>query len=992
MQWLLENNQEEKAAEMKEREKRYQEAINLYIQGGLPARAAQVVNRYGVTTQPQLLEAIASALLKAGMFEKAGDFFEKLEYNERAIDAYKKGHAYRRAVELSRRAFPGYVVALEEDWGEWLVSQKSVDLAINHFIEANQYIKAIDAAINSRQWAKAVQIVDSQDPQDPITKKFYKLIAAHFEDQRQYSEAEKYFVKAGMKQEAVEMYARNNMWEHAHKVAKNNLSEQEISALYINQAQQYELLGKLKEAERLYLKVQEPDLAIHMYKKARQYDHMIRLVGAYRKELLQKTHQTLATQLEREGNYKQAEYHFVQAKEWKAATNMYKDAGMWEDAIRCAKLHGGVNASKQVVFSWAVYLGGEMGSKLLQKFGLVEQAIEYAIESAHFEHAVELAQTSLKSKLPYAHLKHAMYLEDEGRFKEAEESFVKANKPKEAIDMYIHQHDWINAMRVADTYDPTSITDILVAQARVAFERKDFEHAETFLLRAGKPELLVKIYKEARMWADAQRIAQEYCPNRLSDVNEEYAKWLQHSAEQGNPLEVGRLWAESGDYARAIDTFARLDRNSSNNPQEIMDAWKQAVQLAYSHCKDKLPDTLKIVSGKLMEAGRYQEAASLYEEMEMYEQVVEVYAAGHMWDKAQAIADRLNPEIAERVRTLQTSALKQQGDADMLYTAGNTSDALEMYARNGDWENLMPKARKEGQSIVNKYSHQYVNFLVTNGMYEEAGQVVRQDGMGDQTDPAVMNTYMQFIKGFITLLPVSWDFSAIREHLFQLADRMKVMQDVVPLEELKKQCKIIHQYSLSEICRKNGLPELGAKNILSLVRYCDIIPADKVFYDAGIAAKEQGWNATAFVFLNKFFDITEEDAADSVFDNADFPNSDLPQEFTVPKTPTVPPHKVEEIRQWVLTEAVDDSTHKYGTVACPKCGDEMWEASTACRKCGSSYDACVITGYPVLTGADRVACKSCQRPANREDWNRFIMKMKACPWCGNVQTTNFQPG
>ena len=38
-----------------------------------------------------------------------------------------------------------------------------------------------------------------------------------------------------------------------------------------------------------------------------------------------------------------------------------------------AKLHGGVNAMKQVVFGWAVHLGGDAGAKLLTKFGLVEQ-------------------------------------------------------------------------------------------------------------------------------------------------------------------------------------------------------------------------------------------------------------------------------------------------------------------------------------------------------------------------------------------------------------------------------------------------------------------------------------------------------------------------------------------------------------------------------------------------------------------------------------------
>jgi len=37
------------------------------------------------------------------------------------------------------------------------------------------------------------------------------------------------------------------------------------------------------------------------------------------------------------------------------------------------------------------------------------------------------------------HLKYAMYLEDEGRFPEAETEFLAADKPREAIDMWVHQ-------------------------------------------------------------------------------------------------------------------------------------------------------------------------------------------------------------------------------------------------------------------------------------------------------------------------------------------------------------------------------------------------------------------------------------------------------------------------------------------------------------------------------------------------------------------------
>ena len=46
---------------------------------------------------------------------QAGAFYEKLEDPRRAMEAYRKGQAYGRAVELSRRAFQGRdVVELEQ--------------------------------------------------------------------------------------------------------------------------------------------------------------------------------------------------------------------------------------------------------------------------------------------------------------------------------------------------------------------------------------------------------------------------------------------------------------------------------------------------------------------------------------------------------------------------------------------------------------------------------------------------------------------------------------------------------------------------------------------------------------------------------------------------------------------------------------------------------------------------------------------------------------
>lgn len=64
--------------------------------------------------------------------------------------------------------------------------------------------------------------------------------------------------------------------------------------LYVQEARKFESEGLFKDAERMYLQANEPDLAINMYKKAKQYDNMIRLVTKFRKDLLKDTHQHLA--------------------------------------------------------------------------------------------------------------------------------------------------------------------------------------------------------------------------------------------------------------------------------------------------------------------------------------------------------------------------------------------------------------------------------------------------------------------------------------------------------------------------------------------------------------------------------------------------------------------------------------------------------------------------------------------------------------------------
>jgi hypothetical protein len=66
----------------------------------------------------------------------------------------------------------------------------------------------------------------------------------------------------------------SGQWEQAHRLASKYLRSDEVAEMYINQAQSLEGQGKWRDAERLYIAVAEPDLAITMYKNHRHFDQV----------------------------------------------------------------------------------------------------------------------------------------------------------------------------------------------------------------------------------------------------------------------------------------------------------------------------------------------------------------------------------------------------------------------------------------------------------------------------------------------------------------------------------------------------------------------------------------------------------------------------------------------------------------------------------------------------------------------------------------------
>lgn len=924
---LLDTKQEATAAEMKASERDYVGAIQLYLKGGLPAKAANVVKRHPeLDYTKEVKEQIANALQKAGMHGRAGKFFEMMQNLDGAMASYIKGNAYKEASRLAKVNFPARVQELEEQWGDFCVKQKNLSTALVHYIDANCAEKAIEVALKAELWDRAVTLInDSMSDNPKAAKPYYERVARHYLEVQNLPEAERFFVKAGEHAKAVEMYTRFNRWDEAHTVASSYMSESEVGMLYISQAQRMETAGNFKQAEKLYLKVKEPNLAINMYKKARKYDQMIRLVSTYQHELLKETHLHLAQSLEMEGHMKDAEHHYTQAGEWQSAVNMFRANDQWDEAIRVAKLNGGIDASKRVAYAWAMSLGGEDGAKLLARLGLVEQAIDYAVERRAFNHAFELARTCMTKKVPEVHLKKALFLEDEESFKDAEDEFVKAGKPKEAIDMYIHQEAWDDAMRVAEHYDSGSIPDVFRAQADWALSKKDYKTAESLYINGKKPEKALLMYKEAQMWNDAVRICKLHMPHKLHSTNlarQRHAATMQDSSDI---IASARMWEDTGDFDRAIDAYLNVEQQHVEDEDQLSEIWHNAVKLAQHHAQERYSSIVNQVCLRLKDINRLAEAALLYKDIEAWKDAVDCYIQAQLWQKGRVVAYSQNPELKTYFDRKYQAHMKSAGDGGGLVREGKVVEGLDVMVQRNQWEKVFKTVAEKGNPAVSgKYAAKYAQKL----MQQEDGPDVRQAvnylakfGVASN-QPAYFMLYTDIASQCFSLTEKEEaEFGKevmldCREMLYKLTAELGRNPEYVKADKLKEfqnLLKVAHFICLGYLCEQNGQKELEALFSVALLKDCGPVAWDKAYLKAGQSCESLRWNNLAYMFYSRYLDIIEaiEEEDSSMLDNTDFMDTDLPSPYNmeIPKPDRVFSDKEteEEIREKTLSWAMDDT-------------------------------------------------------------------------------------
>ena len=993
-EWLLSNDQLDKAAQVKEHDGDFMTAIDLYIQGGYPAKAANLVKNYYNQTNfdKNVLEKIIANLNQVGIYEKSGELLEIIGHHQRALDAYRQAKCFAKAVEVAKRNKIKNIEKLEEEWGEYLSEQKNYESAIIHFIEAGAQEKAVEAAIQARKWEKAIELVNQYPNVNPS---FYIDIGRHFEYQRKLDKAEEYYIKAGEPMQAFNMYVNSGKWDNVQQIAKKYIKGEESSKILVEEAQKFEKAGRPKDAEKLYIMAGDYDGAITMYKKLKQYDNMIRLVSIHRKEFLKRTHQMIASYLESDKNYRLAEEHYILAGEWKTCCGMYRSVNMFEDCLRVAKANGSKAEVNELARTWVNTLPKEQQIEKLISMGLTEAAIDIYIQNKDFENAFRLAEKHEKYKIPEIHLKYAYELETEKSYHEAEEHYIKSNNVQEAIQMYEHIGDFYSALRIARQHDKESIYSIYANQGKVFLEKGDISKAEMCFVNAKQPQYMVKFYITERRYNEALEFANKYCPELAADIrNKILLEQSDKDVSAEKKLENAKLFQQSGDFNKVIDIYLSIDEKDIPDPNKLEEIWNKAVSLSMQYQKERAPDVIYQAALKLKKVNKFHSAAQLFENIGQMEEAIICYCAYNKFDTARKIAQTMKfgdskDKILAKIDRMEKEYLEKKGDAGGLAAIGDEK-GLQMLLEKGDYEQCLQAASQISEEMYNKYIINIVkkyldkkNLAGTADFLEKHNTPIYQYNLKLYEEIAMeilADENLDELKALNSML------NCVNKQLKGLSEFQNEYRSMQKLNTIAL-CQYI-KFTMKE--KKSGFPKSYWRICETVLSFGDIIKFDLALLDAGMACRDIGQKGNAFILLNRYLDIYDEikDPDSKIDDEPALEGTDFnfTQNAFKSTNNVIDEKERDEIYQWILQNSVDKSFKKeLNTKNCPKCKKANFEANTICHYCKNQFETCVITGAPIYPNDDVVKCSQCGRKGIKECWKEWVGLFQTCPNCQSVQ-------
>lgn len=321
--------------------------------------------------------------------------------------------------------------------------------------------------------------------------------------------------------------------------------------------------------------------------------------------------------------------------------------------------------------------------------------------------------------------------------------------------------------------------------------------------------------------------------------------------------------------------------------------------------------------------------------------------------------------------------------------------ALDLLAEQGQWTRCIEKAKQHSANVMHKYLAQYATQLIHNRESVNALQLYIQYGA-----PCLAQNFNIYMRIAIECFGLRESdgrlvWRDLRNFLLQLVQSIAANSNDVEetmLERFEQLLLVAHYYATRAACREvPALNLIAVKISVAILRWTEIIPVDKAFFEAGMDLRTMGRECEAFVILNHYLDVCEaiDEGSGNLVDHSDFTVTDFPSSVPIPEHMHLvdEPKLHEEIRDWILAVSMDQKVNQ----VLPTDERNLYESSL-----GMQDEACVVSGYPI-SKKQPIGFQRSSRMANRDVWSKIAVQAKMAPhtnvpdviefvekWCGHA--------
>jgi len=87
----------------------------------------------------------------------------------------------------------------------------------------------------------------------------------------------------------------------------------------------------------------------------------------------------------------------------------------------------------------------------------------------------------------------------------------------------------------------------------------------------------------------------------------------------------------------------QITENHFQNKDQLEEIWNNAFNLAMNFAKDKVNDVVSVIGQRLLNIGKYESAAEIFEAVALYDKAIDAFVEVKKWDRAMECAQQVRP-------------------------------------------------------------------------------------------------------------------------------------------------------------------------------------------------------------------------------------------------------------------------------------------------------------------------------------------------------------